>query len=323
MITNNNSKSLRGIAILIVLASHFAGWMYTEPVFATAKNFVSALGPYGVDIFFAVSGYGLVKSANNAIMTTGKNPITVSFVERRIMTVYVPYLLIIGILNCIDGTFASGHVSTVIHYLLGTNYWFMCVLFILYIAFMLIWRLGHLRYILISIVVVGLTAFLYHIRMRDFWELSNLAFLIGIYAAGIESRWPDVMYKKNVIKGLLLTGITGMIITGAGLWYIRLGNPVGGFAWRMALGVFFTLTIVASGYMLPNSRWKIVGTIGDNTLFIYLLNAPLFWALIFRFEELGYASAAIITGLITILSGVVIGSVYSWLMKKLGIIKKN
>ena len=62
MISRNVSKYLRGLAILIVIASHYSEWMYVEPAFPALKHCISTWGPPGVDIFFLFSGYGLYKS---------------------------------------------------------------------------------------------------------------------------------------------------------------------------------------------------------------------------------------------------------------------
>ena len=62
MIDNRTSKVFRGIAILMVIASHFAGGMYEESFNEALRQWISTWGVYGVDIFFMLSGYGLVKS---------------------------------------------------------------------------------------------------------------------------------------------------------------------------------------------------------------------------------------------------------------------
>ena len=62
MIDNRISKVFRGIAILMVIGSHYAGWMHTEPFNETVRAWISTWGVYGVDVFLLLSGYGLVKS---------------------------------------------------------------------------------------------------------------------------------------------------------------------------------------------------------------------------------------------------------------------
>ena len=63
MITAKTSKTLRGIAILIVIASHFAEWMFLEPAHPGLRHMIGTWGPPGVDIFLLLSGYGLYLSA--------------------------------------------------------------------------------------------------------------------------------------------------------------------------------------------------------------------------------------------------------------------
>ena len=54
---------MRGIGILMVIASHYAEWYGDVLQNETLQYALTRLGCYGVDIFFLVSGYGLVKSA--------------------------------------------------------------------------------------------------------------------------------------------------------------------------------------------------------------------------------------------------------------------
>ena len=130
---------LRGIAILIVIASHYAGWMYVEPVHVTAHDWIMKWGPVGVDIFFLMSGYGLHKSAERGRHTKSNNSgITFNFVIKRIIGAYIPYLLCVALINTYDGTWKSaieeGTIrEKVISCLMTEGYWYMSVLFTMYI----------------------------------------------------------------------------------------------------------------------------------------------------------------------------------------------
>nr|MCR4584355.1 hypothetical protein [Lachnospiraceae bacterium] len=46
------SMMLRGVAIIIVVFSHFTEWMYLPSPYPRITHIISTLGPIGVDIFF-------------------------------------------------------------------------------------------------------------------------------------------------------------------------------------------------------------------------------------------------------------------------------
>ena len=60
-LTKEQSLMLRGIAIFLVLISHYAVWIGEIFHSDLLEYGLGRFGVYGVDLFFAVSGYGLVK----------------------------------------------------------------------------------------------------------------------------------------------------------------------------------------------------------------------------------------------------------------------
>ena len=318
MISAKTSKMLRGIAILIVIASHYAGWMYVEPTHVTAHDWIMKWGPIGVDIFFLMSGYGLHKSAERGRHTKHNNSgITVSFVIKRIIGAYIPYLICAALINAYDGTWqnamAEGNIKEKVIKCLSTGgYWYLNVLFVMYIAFIVIYRFaGKLRIPLITLAVIGQTYYLYNKGYSDFWELSNMAFIIGICAAAAEDKWRSKMLSP--IYKIILA-----IISGAGMWYTFTQVQANGgsrketsFGWELAFNIFFSLGVLCIGYIITTWKGLILTTLGECSLFIYVLHTAMFYALVFKFEEHGYAVATIITGLITLALATVLGVLYN------------
>lgn len=318
MISAKTSKMLRGIAILIVIASHYAGWMYVEPVHVTAHDWIMKWGPVGVDIFFLMSGYGLHKSAERGRHTKSNNSgITFNFVIKRIIGAYIPYLLCVALINTYDGTWKSaieeGTIrEKVISCLMTEGYWYMSVLFTMYIAFIILYRFGgKLKIVLITAAVIGQTYYLYTKGNADFWELSNMAFLIGIYAAAAEDKFRTAML--NPIFKIVLA-----VISGAGMWYtfsevLKHGGSraATAFGWELAFNIFFTLGVLCIAYLIPTWKGLVLTTLGECSLFIYILHTAMFYALVFKFEERGYAFAASVTGFITIAFAVLLGVLYN------------
>ena len=318
MISAKTSKMLRGIAILIVIASHYAGWMYVEPVHVTAHDWIMKWGPVGVDIFFLMSGYGLHKSAERGRHSKNNSSgITFGFVLKRIIGAYIPYLLCVALINAYDGTWKSATEDgtireKVISCLTTEGYWYMSVLFTMYIAFMILYRFGgRFRLILITAAVIGQTYYLYTKGYADFWELSNIAFLMGIYAAAAEDKYRTAML--NPIFKIALA-----VISGTGMWYtfnevLKHGGSRAStaFGWELAFNIFYTMGVLCIAYLIPTWKGLVLTTLGECSLFIYVLHTAMFYALVFKFDERGYAFAASVTGFITIAFAVLLGVLYN------------
>lgn len=307
MINNKVSKMLRGVAILIVIASHYAEWMYVEAVHLRAREVISTLGPIGVSIFFLLSGYGLTKSAAKG--ETGRDGgITPNFVLKRFMASYFPYIVVIGIINSIQHTWEEADAGYIKDFLTGFNYWYMYVLFIMYIAFMVIWRYGYnmiIRLILITAAIIGLTVRLYNIGRADFWELSNIAFLIGIYAAVLERYCPQFMAKKANMAVVAMSGLAGTVFC------LPLVYSQTSFGWEMTENIFFSFMVLGIAYLIPTWKGYILTSLGESSLFIYLIHTAMFWAIVFKFEDATYMKASSLTALITLVAGVIIGKAYN------------
>ncbi len=291
MIDNRTSKVFRGIAILMVIASHFAGGMYEESFNEALRQWISTWGVYGVDIFFLLSGYGLVKSYQ-------KNGIDKRFVLKRFLNSYVPYILIVCFFALIDRSIDSPRA--LINLIIGYDYWFMCVLFAFYIMFMVFYRIGKVKEVLIS---VGVIAFTYMLRAKGFspfWELSNGAFLIGIYAATLEEKFGEKAREFIIKTNLAFMGFALMII--CAFWHVFSET----FASHMTASMMFTVMTLglcvqfkAGGIILP--------TLGRYSLYIYLLHSRIFWKFVAYKDEWSYLKGAVIAGLIVLFVSVAIG----------------
>lgn len=310
MISNKTSKMLRGLAILIVIASHYAGWMYVDPVHVKAHDWISSWGPVGVDIFFLMSGYGLVKSAK-------KSGITPLFVLKRFLGAYMPYMIILLTVSAIQHDFADMDKERVIKILIGYDYWYMEVLFIMYIMFMVIFKMGeygklhYIRIPLISAGVIYMTYVLYNKGYADFWELSNVAFLIGIYAAIAEEKFAEIMSKKMTKAILGIIGIIGFAVCLRQMGVVKLVDPEAVFGWELTMNIFFDFIVLSIAMIIPTWKGYVLPALGESSLFIYMLHTAMFWAIVFKFENMNYAGAASLTALITLCVATVLGMLYN------------
>jgi len=301
LIDNRTSKVFRGIAILMVIASHFAGGMYEESFNEALRQWISTWGVYGVDIFFMLSGYGLVKSYQ-------KNGIDKRFVLKRFLNSYVPYILIVSFFALIDKSIDS--LRALINLLIGYDYWFMCVLFAFYIMFMIFYRIGKLKEVLLTIGVIAFTYMLWAKGFSPFWELSNGAFLIGVYAATLEERSGEKLKDFIIKTNLAFIGLAVTII--CAFWNVFSET----FASHMSASMAFTVTALAFCVQLKTGG-VILTTLGRYSLYIYLLHSRIFWKYVAYKDEWSYLKGAVIAGLIVLFVSVAVGFSMEWWIERI------
>ena len=260
----------RGIAIIMVILSHYAEWW--EWFFSTvgkAEDFrltLAKLGIYGVNIFFLFSGYGLTKAAERKNIDGG-------FIWRRIQSVYLPYLIIVGIIQILSGGFGS--FSAFVKFLYGNDYWFMVSLFLFYIGFILIWAIlknPHMRVLVFLLYTFAIIKVLFDKEMQSFWYVSNLAFVIGIIMG---------TYEKGCLKIPLIAKILLIPLLLSFVIYHELYMDKSGMSSEQILNlqmlntVLWTIQIACIASLIP---WhgRIIGILGKCSLYLYLLHTYIF-----------------------------------------------
>ena len=181
-LTKEQSLLLRGIAIFLVLISHYAVWIGEIFHSDLLEYGLGRFGVYGVDLFFVVSGYGLVKSV-------GKKRINGTFLWKRFKTVYLPYLLIVGLITVYDGGISgmTGWVS----FLTGAEYWYIRNILVFYLAFYVVYRLSDRSWVRMLLMALCLTAYSGLLIWQGralFWYISNVTFLFGMLLAQYERQ---------------------------------------------------------------------------------------------------------------------------------------
>lgn len=319
VISRDISRKMRGIAILIVVASHVAEWMLLNGIQFKLLEYISSWGPLGVDIFFLMSGYALVKSAKESAKRTGHGfGITYRFILKRILAVYIPYIIVETVLYTVDGAWSDG--VNIIGFLTGRDYWFMQVIFIMYILFMLIWSLipgEKVKVGLLAILVLLLTGYFYVSGRRDFWELSNLAFPMGTYLAICEGeddkRFLAGFTKKQILAGsmlVFLVTVVGMLVMPLYLFKPR-------FICEFVMSLMFTVVVAMLSYMWSGSDRGgrgLLSFLGANSLFIYLCHERIFWWIMSYADGLPFVVASICTIIATVLISAAVGTLYNRLL---------
>ena len=282
----------RGLAIIMVIASHYAEWWtWFFAAEGQAEDFrliLSKLGVYGVNIFFLFSGYGLTKAAEH-------KEIDGNFISRRIQAVYIPYLIIIGIVQLLSGGF--GNFSGFVRFLCGSDYWFMVVIFLFYIGFILIWQVlknPHLRILLFLLYTFAVIQVLYDRNMQSFWYVSNLAFVLGIVLGTYENGCRRVFLPVRILLIPLLLAFTiyyELYMDKTGMTPQQILN------WQMVNTVLWTTQIACIASLIPWHE-RIFIELGKRSLHLYLLHTFVFMKCVNAFNfsiPLRYVIAAVAT----------------------------
>lgn len=309
LFTKETSSWFKGLAIIMVILSHYAewwSWFYTlEGNSEIVRSGISRFGPYGVAIFFLFSGYGLTKSA-------GDKRIGISFIVKRLTGVYIPYLIVALLIELLSDGLQTAH--DFIDLLYANDFWFMTVLFLFYLAFIVIWLITDqrlIRAIAMTVFTFALNHYLIATESQDFWYLSNIAFLIGILAALYEPLLLNITDKVGIILCILF-GIGSILSVRAALFTQQVwATPEDaiqacGYA---VLGFTFFVFFFAA-------KWKwhdvVLRFLGNHTLYLYLTHTFLFmWAVNYFSYDIAirFVIAAVITLVLSIVLNLIISGV--------------
>ena len=303
----------RGLAIIMVIASHYAEWWtWFFAAEGQAEDFrltLSKLGVYGVNIFFLFSGYGLTKAAEH-------KEIDGNFISRRIQAVYIPYLIIIGIVQLLSGGF--GNFSGFVRFLCGSDYWFMVVIFLFYIGFILIWQVlknPHLRILLFLLYTFAVIQVLYDRNMQSFWYVSNLAFVLGIVLCTYENGCRRVPLPVRILLIPLLLAFTiyyELYMDKTGMTPQQILN------WQMVNTVLWTTQIACIASLIPWHE-RIFIELGKRSLHLYLLHTFVFMKCVNALNfsiPLRYVIAAVATVTVAVLCEMLITFLIKFMHRK-------
>jgi len=264
----------KGMAIIMVILSHFAewwSWFYpTEGLAEDIRFGCAQLGPYGVAIFFLFSGYGLSKSA-------GDKRIGLSFICKRLQNVYLPYLLVTLIIQILS---KAVNLKKIWY---GADFWYMTVLFMFYLAFIIIWLIvknKHIRVILFAAATFGIIQYLFLRGDHSFWYVSNPAFLIGVLCAAYEEPLKKA-FRYISIPGILLGCIGMYFVTNSGLHpeLQDFATPEAAIKCQTGCVLLWTFLI-----MCIAAVWKyydpVIGFLGKASLYLYITHTYIFMQII-------------------------------------------
>lgn len=186
--TKGQTTLLKGTAIFLILFDHIGeniGWFPSLP-----------LGAVGVYIFLFLSGYGLMRSADN-------NGIA-GYWRKRIKKVYVPYIAVLALCVVLSIICLHSVSENFIKYLVlwkvpFGEYWYLRIQIKWYIAFFAIWlvkdrfQLSYKNWF-VMIMIADLIIVTTNIAFRNYaWTLG--AFLWGGGNCSIRNAMPGTIEK--------------------------------------------------------------------------------------------------------------------------------
>ena len=304
-VSRNVSRYLRGLAILIVLASHYAEWMYVEPAFPLIRHCIGTWGPPGVDIFFLLSGYGLYKSYKQS------GGIDKEFIIKRLLAVYLPYLILALMLCVYHGDLFFKDFAGIVEFFTAGEFWFLNVMLVMYLMFIVCFAFFKKAAFPIMLALsIAHSLYLHLSGHMDFWTLSNHSFVLGAAAAAAEIRFSKLYTRRNLLI-VTLCAFAGAVLA----FFVMQKNGGSGivesYEAELVMNVFISTAVMSGAYLLPDVELRLLGMIGEASLFIYVLHTTMFYAIIFKLERLGYTLGTVITGVITMTAAVLLFKLYS------------
>lgn len=240
----NTSYFLRGIAILMVIFSHYFEWGADFVGNERIAHFVMALGDWGVGIFFFLSGYALYIGYGT------KNTDKV-YLFKRFKNMYFPYLLIATVIALINRSIDSP--KAVLKLLTGADYWFILIILVIYIAFYLVGKLPEqYRVLIMSVFIIDMSLWLYVSGFQNFWYTANWAFALGLILSKHEKKIPFINKEFSInIKDYafsFLGKISIYIYVLHSFIYMRVVNAgvLDGMNWYVKLVIAIAITVVVS-----------------------------------------------------------------------------
>lgn len=319
LLSKNATNWFRGIAAVMVVVSHYAEWWaWFTPMEGNAEIFriaLTKLGVYGVDLFFLFSGYAMVKSI-------GQERMHPEFIWKRIKNVYIPYFIIMGIIELVSGGFTSAKDFGL--FASGYDLWYMFVLFIFYIGFIVIWTImggRGVRVIAFAIFTYIFSHILYNKGMNDFWYVSNITFALGIIVGEYE-EWVKKIVGRIWLPAIGSLTIGMILVVRAGLFAAPPAEPDEWLVWKqVGATLIWTLLI-----MIIAAKWKaydkLLILLGKNSLYIYLTHTFIFMTIVNN-VEFSYTVRFIISAVITIIVSILCNFILTGFFRLTAGNKKN
>ena len=308
------TNELKGLAILMIILSHIGYFLVSD------RQFLAPLSNYagiGVDLFLALSGFGLVVSALRKPLSVGQ------FYLKRLPRIYLPMILTLLIFLILDAFFLhqTYPLKTTLMNLFGifpradlyndidSPMWFITFLLVNYLLFPFIFRR---RFPALSALAMTIAVLLFDLgitrlnllspNLNQFYKLHFLSFPLGMFIAAILNQPPAwlKMTAENLhskIKhpyALTILRLIGLVLAGFTLYYFYYHSQVGR-GWQLeAAASLANVVAILVIFILKKVDFGALALFGTFSFEIYLLHWPLLWRYNFLFGRLPAGVATLI-----------------------------
>lgn len=271
--TKNDTSIVKGIAILIVMVSHW----YRYVAIDAPLHFIYHFGFYGAALFSFMSGYGVYKSyANRGFYK--------DWIVKKIKYVYIPYIIICIIANIVVYKYYKYDIS----FLWGAGkdftMWYVPWIMLFYILFRLIYGLSiskNAKNLMLVIVYFIITQLLISLtNISSVWYTCNGALVMGV----IISECTTIMTKRKGLVSMLLGIVSsilfaylGIVTDNKGYYYIH--------DWAViASGIAFCISIYYLMMIFSNVLEniyldKFLVSIGGISYYVYITHMKVLYFL--------------------------------------------
>lgn len=240
LLNKNDTFVLRGVAALCVMIAHYITWFsgnHMNESYQYASLVLEQLGGIGVLIFFFVSGYGNYESYIN------KTP-SIRYLKKRLLKVYVPYLIIKFILYFVEILcfgMQQNVVQAVIKILL-VDEWFIKVIILEYLLFYFCWKYKRKDRIICYFVFANLlfSLFFYLINYDPRWYNSLWLFAVGMICSKYKDKINHIFKNHLFWKTIFLLG--GFVLNGI-FFAIYKDTMCVGTLFKSMSGIFLSLML--------------------------------------------------------------------------------
>lgn len=191
-ILSRNRTFIMGVAIISVMLFH-QGWLHSY-----FFKFFCFLGHFGVDIFFFVSGFGIVYSLKKSDIF--------SFYKRRIKRIFPP-LVLFGVTKYLLAKNVSLFSNYVVDWkaIFGFDLWYICVILFFYLISPLLFKIINKRFngfapLFIIVFLIFLGGGYYSLPNTIRWGVVRFpAFLLGMMVALSRPNLNDKYIRYGII----------------------------------------------------------------------------------------------------------------------------
>lgn len=253
----SNTLPLRGILILMVIIHHI---FHEFPIYIIQRE-TNYWGPFAVEGFFFMSGYGLMMSYQQKGEIYLKN-----FLSKKLYKLIIPIIIITFIFLCFKYLF-EGNLNLFKTFLstntILPNSWFIWILLVEYLSFYICFKLNFqtpIKNVLLLVFNISLIIILHHAKFGQYWWINILCFNTGLYFAYYENTFKRYFIKKSIF-------FTIISILCLWLWYIHPTTRL-----QIIVNAFIPLILVEIIYMFDTCKIKILKTLGKYSYELYIIH---------------------------------------------------